>query len=438
MTEAAPAVSEAGIWSTWRLSPTPVRAILLGVFVNRLGAFFQTFLVLFLTHRGFSKFDAGLALTAYGVGSMLGVLAGGALADRLGPRLATLVSMGGSAVMLLVVLYLHNYPALLVAVVLVGVIGQLYRPASATLLSELTAKERQVMIFALYRWALNLGTTAAPLMGALLIAVSYNLLFWAEAITAIMYGVIAAVALPRREPRRERTAEPIDRRANGYRAVLADRRFVVYLLAMLVNSTVYIQYVSTLPLTMRDAGLATFWFSVVIALNGFIVITCELLVTKITQRLPIKLVVGLGFALLGAGLSLYALPWGVAIFIIGTLVWTLAEIIGGPTMFAYPGMVAPEHLRGRYIGSMQLMFGLGNALGPGLGVFAYDAIGLNVWWCCGLASLVALVLAVSGMRRPDPVADQSGATEQQDLPVALAAPTAAASSADAPVSSESR
>jgi predicted MFS family arabinose efflux permease len=218
--------------------------------------------------------------------------------------------------------------------------------------------------------------------------------------------------------------------------VLADRRFMLYLLAILVNSAVYIQYVSTLPLTMRDAGLATFWFSVVVALNGFIVITCELLVTKLTQRLPIKLVVGLGFALLGAGLSLYALPWGVAIFLIGTLVWTLAEIIGGPTMFAYPGMIAPAHLRGRYIGSMQLMFALGGALGPGLGVFAYDAIGLNMWWCCGLASLLALVLASSGMRRP-PVGEHEhpGATGQHvDPPVTAATSTAATFELDVPVS----
>jgi predicted MFS family arabinose efflux permease len=426
-----------GVWNTLTRSPLPVRAILLGIFVNRLGAFFQTFLVLFLTERGFTKFEAGFALTGYGVGSMIGVLAGGALADRLGPRLATLASMGGSAVMLVSVLYLRQYPALLVAVVLVGVIGQLYRPASATLLSELTAPERQVMVFALYRWAMNLGTTAAPLVGALLISVSYDLLFWAEAITAICYGVIAAIALPRRAPAAaadggEALAD--QRPPAGYRAVLADRRFVLYLLAILVNSAVYIQYVSTLPLTMRDAGLATVWFSVVVALNGFIVITCELLVTKLTQRLPIKLVVGLGFALLGAGLSLYALPWGVAIFLIGTLVWTLAEIIGGPTMFAYPGMVAPEHLRGRYIGSMQLMFALGGALGPGLGVFLYDAIGRNVWWCCGLASVLALVLAVSGMHKP---AVPPG--ESEDLPpAASAAPTAAAFEVDVPVSSESR
>lgn len=431
-----------GVWSTWKHSPTPVRAILLGVFVNRLGAFFQTFLVLFLTHRGFTKFEAGLALTAYGVGSMLGVLAGGALADRLGPRLATLLSMGGSAVMLLSVLYLRNYPVLVVAVVLVGLIGQLYRPASATLLSELTVKERQVMIFALYRWALNLGTTAAPLIGAALIVVSYDLLFWAEAITALVYGLIAAVALPRREPKPvpDEAAPNAPAQRDGYRAVLADRRFVLYLLAMLVNATVYIQYISTLPLTMRDAGLATFWFSLVVALNGFIVITCELLVTKFTQKLPIKLVVGLGFALLGGGLALYALPWGVGIFLAGTLVWTLAEIISGPTLFAYPGMIAPDHLRGRYIGSTQLMFSMGSALGPGLGVFLYDAIGLNMWWCCGLASLLALVLATSGMHRLDPAGGDAPAAEApaDELPASAAAPTAAPGPLDVQLSSEGR
>jgi predicted MFS family arabinose efflux permease len=440
-TAAAP--RDDGIWSTWKLSPAPVRAILLGVFVNRLGAFFQTFLVLFLTQRGFTKFEAGFALTAYGVGSMLGVLVGGALADRLGPRLATLVSMGGSAVMLLSVLYLGYYPALVAAVFLVGLIGQLYRPASATLLSELTDKERQVMIFALYRWALNLGTTAAPLIGAALIVVSYDLLFWAEAITALGYGVIAAIALPRREAKpapAEAEAEAAPAQPDGYRAVLADRRFVMYLLAMLVNAAVYIQYVSTLPLTMRDAGLATFWFSLVIALNGFIVITCELLVTKFTQKLPIKLVVGLGFALLGAGFSLYALPWGVAIFLIGTLVWTAAEIVAGPTLFAYPGMVAPDHLRGRYIGSTQLMFSLGSAVGPGLGVFLYDAIGLNVWWCFGVASLLAMVLATSGMRRIDAAEAESLASETPapEAPGTAAAATTEPGFLDAQVSSESR
>jgi predicted MFS family arabinose efflux permease len=414
MTDATtPKKDNAGIWITLSESSVPVRAMLVGVLVNRLGAFFQTFLVLFLTHRGFTEVQAGVALGCYGAGSFLGVLAGGALADKLGPRWATLTSMTGTAGLLVVVLYVHNYPALLVTVVLVGVVAQLYRPAAATLLSELTPQHQQVMIFALYRLAVNVGTTAAPLFGALLIAVSYSLLFWSEAVAALVYAVIAALTLPRRPAHPPTPKSATSRRARGYRAVLADRRFVLYLLALLINSTVYIQYVSTLPLAMQAAGLATVWYSLMISVNGFVVITCELLVTKVTQRQPIKRVVVVGFLLLGGGLSIYSLPGGAVVFIAGTLVWTLAEIVGGPTMFAYPGMVAPEGLRGRYIGSMQTMFSLGSAIGPALGVAVYRAIGTNVWWCCGLACLVGMACALLGMRdvRDGSAQDPEPATE---------------------------
>jgi predicted MFS family arabinose efflux permease len=258
-----------------------------------------------------------------------------------------------------------------------------------------------VMVFALYRWALNLGTTIAPLLGALLVTVSYDLLFWAEAAAAGGFALIAVVTLPRATPAggEPTSSEP----AGGYRCVVRDRRYLCFLLATALNSLVYIQYISALPLAMRDAGLATAWFSVVVALNGFIVITCELLVTKLTQRLPARRVVSVGFLLLGAGLSFYALPLGVAGFVIGTVVWSSAEIVGGPTMFAYPGFAAPAHLRGRYVAAMQLMFSLGAAVGPVIGVAAYHVLGASVWWCCGAACAVALLLGRFAMS-PQPTA----------------------------------
>jgi predicted MFS family arabinose efflux permease len=285
-------------------------------------------------------------------------------------------------------------------VTLVGLVGQLYRPASATLLTELTPQHQQVMVFALYRWALNLGTTVAPLLGALLISMSFQLLFWSEAATAAAFAVIAAVALPRRVPVAS-TQAPTRSARGGYRAVFGDRRYLRFLLATALNSLVYIQYVSTLPLAMRDAGLATIWFSCVIALNGFIVISCELLVTKLTQRWPVRRVIAAGFLLLGIGFSFYALPLGLAAFVLGTLVWTSAEIVAGPTMFAYPGRVAPDQLRGRYVAAMQTMFSLGSVAGPALGVVLYRAIGAGFWLCCGATCLVGLVLAASAIGRPD-------------------------------------
>lgn len=407
---------DAGVWATFHESSVPVKAVLIGIFVNQLGTFVQTFLVLFMTERGFTDVQAGWALGFFGAGAVVGVLIGGALADRMGVRLATLVSMMGSAVLLISVLYLDSYPALLVAVTLVGLVGRIYRPAAGALLLELTPQHRQVMISAMHRLAINVGATAAPLFGALLVAISYDLLFWAEALTACLYAVIAAITLPRRN--RAGTAESPPPAPGGYGVMFRDTRYLLYLGALLVNSAVYIQYVSVLPLAMKDAGLSTGWYGAVVSLNGFIVITCELLLTKVVQHWRVKVVVATGFLLLGLGQSIYALPWGAAVFVIGTLVWTLAEIIGGPTMFAYPGRVAPTGHLGRYVGAMQAMFGVGAAIGPAIGVAIWHAAGTDVWWISGLTSLVALGCGWLGMRDAEPEVEPESQPESQPEPEA--------------------
>ena len=62
-----------GVWATFRQTPPVTKAILAGVFVNSLAAFIQIFLVLFLTHEGFSSSQASLALGLYGAGAVTGV-----------------------------------------------------------------------------------------------------------------------------------------------------------------------------------------------------------------------------------------------------------------------------------------------------------------------------------------------------------------------------
>jgi len=399
--EAEVAPPRSGVLVTFRESPRAVKALLFGVLVNKLGAFLQVFLVLFMTSRGIDDVRAGFALGAYGAGSVLGVLVGGTFSDRIGPRRTIVLGMLATAPLLVAVLYVRVYPALLASVVVVSVLSQVYRPAAAALLAEYTPEHRQVMVFAMYRLALNLGTTAAPLLGVALAAVSYDLLFWGEALASLGYAAIAAFVLPRSADAVGRSRDATQRGTGrgGYLAVLADRRFAAYLVAMLVNAAVYTQYLSTLPLAMRDAGLATLWYGVVVAINGAMVICFELLMTRVVQNWPARLVLAIGFTLLGGGFACYALPGGLAVFVIGTLLWSLAEIIEGPTMFAYPAKAGPERLRGRYLGAAHAMFGVGSALGPMIGVPLWAQLGPAAWVVFGAASVIALAPAWYGVGR---------------------------------------
>lgn len=407
--DAKTAVRAEGILVTWREAPGAVKALLLGVLVNKLAGFIQIFLVLFLTHRGFSAGQAGLALGVYAGGSVFGTFLGGALTDRLSPRNATLISMMGSAVLIVSILYLHVYPLLLLAVLLAGTVGQLYRPAAQTFITELTPDSRLVMVTAMYRLGMNLGTTATPLIGVALVSVSYDLLFWGEALAALAYGLIALVALPRRADRPAGAGRPTSRAAGGYLAILADWRYSVFLTAVLLMSIVYCQYATTLPLAIAHTGLSMWWYGAVVSLNGFVVVTCELLMTKLVQNRPLRLTVLAGYVLVAVGYGVYAIGMLPAVLIAGTLIWTLSEIIGAPTTFAYPGMVAPERLRGRYIGAMQSLFGLGTAIGPVVGVMVWNRVGQAVWLWAAAVAVIATVLAGIGFRapasRPQPVTE---------------------------------
>ncbi len=406
------------VWSTFRQTPPQVKALLAGVFVSRLAGFLQIFLVLFLTHRGYSPGRAGLALGVYGAGAVLGTTLGGYLSDRLSPRTATLISMGGSAALIVSIVYVRNYWLLLLVVLGVSTVGLFFRPAAQAMITELTPSGSLVMVTAMYRLCMNLGTSAAPLIGVALVSVSYDLLFWAEGLAALVYGLIAINFLPRKA-KPAGTAQPAGPAEaakaaapgtrSGYRIMLADWRYLFYLAAVLFVTLAYVQYTAALPLAVKHSHLNHYlwWYSAVIVLNSVVVVSCEVLATKYVQNWPLRLTALAGFGLVAVGYGIYGIGIVPVFLILGTLFWTGSEIIGAPTTFAYPGMVAPPDLRGRYFGAMQSTFGLATAIGPVIGITLWNDLGQGVWLCAAASGVIATICARIGMRIPSAAAEVS-------------------------------
>ncbi|MEU4179574.1 MFS transporter [Streptomyces sp. NPDC026589] len=406
----------AGVRQVWRESPAAVKSLLAGTMINRLGGFVQVFMVLYLTQRGFSDAQAGAALGVYGAGAVVGTLVGGWMSDRLGPRLTIVSTLVGSAVLLPCVLYLDDYAAILAVIAISGAASLAYQPASTSMISNLTPPERHMMIFAMGRLAINLGSTIAPLLGAALVKISWDFLFWGEALAVVVFSAVAATTLPRGTAAGPTGDSTGDGAGGGgkkapkasYLAVLADRRYLLFLLAMFVSSIIYIQHIAALPLTVKHLGLGIEVYAAMIALNGLLVITCELLVAKVVQRWAMRTAVILGVLLTGIGMSMYALPWGVAALVIATLVWSLGEIIGYPSLFfAYPAQAGPPGLRGRYLGASNALYGLGSAIGPFIGVMIWNRFEEGLWIACGVVGLIAGAAAWGGVR-PATAADEAG------------------------------
>jgi MFS family permease len=387
------------VLQTLRGIPGPIWLVLVGMLVNRLGNFLQIYLVLYLTAKGFSATEAGLALGAYGVGSVIGVLVGGSASDRIGYAWTIAGSMALAGLGTLSLPHLDSLPLVIAVAAVIGLLAQMYRPASSALLVERTPEDRHVMVFAVYRMAFNLGTTVGPLLGALLISHSYDLIFYLEAAAQLGFAAFAlTLARSGAAPR------PVGHDAKGpapsYVAVLRDTRYVLFLLALFLNAVVYIQHTSALPLQIKADGHGVAFYSSLLSLNAVMVISLELLFTKYVQRLPGRVAVALGVGLVGVGMNLYVAGPGMAMYVVATVVWTAGEMTGTPTASAWPGRVAPEHLRGRYIAAAAFPMQIGYAIGPVLGVAAWQASPASVWWLSGLLTVGAVAAALAGMSAP--------------------------------------
>jgi MFS family permease len=305
--------------------------------------------------------------------------------------------MFASAVTTLSLYFVHAYAAILVMAFLAGAATEGWRPASRALMTDLVPEGQRVTAFALVRLAGNLGLAGGAAVAGFLADHSFFWVFVTDAGTSAAFGLIALFALPqgRTTARTEETE-----RGGGYRRMLADRSFVLFLVASAVISFVYFQgQAATLPLhVVRVSHLPISDFGLLLTLNGIMVAALELPISSITMHRPPRQMLALGFFLVALGFGLTALAHSL-IALLGTVaIWTVGEMVAAPIGYAYVADIAPEHLRGRYQGLYGVFWGTGSVTGPVLGtlLFAWSVTGL--WVLSGVLGTLAALLVLA--RRP--------------------------------------
>src|SRR5437868_6187185 len=117
--------SQESILTSLRQLPRPVWILFAGTFLNKFGAFVIPFLSLYMTGRGFSITQAGIAMSAYGAGHFLACLIGGQLADSLGRRPTLVLSMFSTAAVMLALSQARSFTAIATLTLFAGLTGEL-------------------------------------------------------------------------------------------------------------------------------------------------------------------------------------------------------------------------------------------------------------------------------------------------------------------------
>ncbi len=370
-----------------RLRALPREAWLLffGTFLNKFGAFVVPFLAIYMTRLGYSGAQAGMAIGAYGVGTLIACILGGYLADRFGRRKTIVLSMFSGAAVMLCLSQARSLPAIVLLACLAGLTSELYRPASSALLTDLVPAGQRVTAFSAYRLAFNAGWAFGPATAGLLAKESFFLLFAGNALTSVLYGLLAWFALPS-GLRGIRVGNTL---GATFRVLRDDWRFRQVLCASLGVGLVFVQVFSTMSLEITQSGFDPSVYGLLVSLNGLLVVLCELPLTTLTIRYPARRVMALGYLLIGIGFASNVLPRTLPLLVLTTALFTLGEMVSMPLAGAYVADLAPVQQRGLYMGTYGLVWALAFVAGPSLGMVLYSASPVTLWVLCGLFGIVA-------------------------------------------------
>lgn len=378
--------------------PRAFWALWSGTFVNRLGTMVEPFLAVYLTaERGLSLAATGAVMAIFGLGSIVSQVVGGILTDRIGRRATLTGGMLATAAAMLTLGYTTSVPAVVVVMFVLGITIDMYRPASQALLADLIPPADRPRAYGLLFWAINLGFAVAMVLGGTMARAGFSWLFWMDAVTCVIFGLLVWRAVPEtRAPRSESTP-------GSFADVLRDRVAVGTVLIALVYAFVYLQAYTTLPLAMRRSGLPPSAYGYAMAMNGIgIVIVQPLLVAWLSRRDSSR-VLAAGMAVVGLGLGLTAIATSLVEYAATVLVWTLGEILFAAVAMSIISDLAPAHLRGRYSGFYGTSWSVAALVGPLLGTWLLSR-GTALPWLlcaamCGVAAVGTLALAPAVRRR---------------------------------------
>lgn len=362
-------------------------------FINRAGTMVIPFLSLYLTkNRGFSLEEVGWILTFFGLGSVAGAWLGGRLVDRIGHYKTMALSLLISGVFFIFLQFPSSFWGICAGIFMVMLVADAFRPAVFVAINAYSKPQNRTRSVTLIRLAINLGFSAGPAVGGLIIAgAGYSGLFWVDGITCILAGFLLLRLLhPKKayENPKEIIAFP--------KLMLKDKPYLIFIGAMVLFGFVFLQYFSTMPLFYaRVHHLSELEIGILLGLNGFLIFLLEMpLIKYLESKVASPLIhVTAGMVLVALSFLLINLTGWTGILVVGMIFLSLGEMIAFPFSNSFALKRAEGGKQGSYMALYSIAFSTGHIFGHNSGMQLIGKWGYAITWdIMILLSLVACAL----------------------------------------------
>ena len=339
------------------------------------------FTSLYLTKElNFSIAQAGLIMSIYGIGSIIGSYLGGWLTDRINFFYLLVLSQIFSGLILLLMIFGKTALEISAIIFFYALVSDVFRPANSTAIATYSNPENRTRSFSLVRLAVNLGFSFGPAIGGLVaLHLGYYWLFLIDAFTSIGAGIMLFFVLPKTNSlHQDRKAEPLKIKSpSAYK----DKEYLKFIFFVAIYGIVFFQIFASVPQYFsRECGYHEDLIGLLLAFNGLLVVLIEMPIVGILEKknqtfkfiiwgvwcLPLCFL----FLLFGKGMLIWAVVY--------TVVITLSEIFAMPFMMNYALSKPSKERQGQYSALYSIAYGIANIAAPSVGLGIADKFGFDV------------------------------------------------------------
>lgn len=327
----------------------------------------------------FTIAQAGIIMSFYGIGSVLGSYVGGWLTDRKNYFDIMVFSLVSSGLILFLMLIVTTPFYLSLVIFFYAFTSDMFRPANSAAIAAYSTSENRTRSVSMVRLAINLGFSVGPAVGGFVaLYLGYKWLFVIDALTSFAAAAMLFFYLPRIKSGGNRSASAVldDKNTSAYR----DTKYLVFIFFAALYGICFFQIFASVPQYFsKICHYNEDTIGLLLALNGLLVVLIEMpLVTSLEKKKKIFpfiitsalfLPVSFGILLAGEGILLWAVMY--------IIMMTMAEMFAMPFMMNYALSRPLKERQGQYSALYSISFGLANIVAPSLGLGIADHFGFD-------------------------------------------------------------
>ncbi|MDO3423722.1 MFS transporter [Chryseobacterium sp. APV1] len=353
--------------------------------INRAGSMVLPFLGVYMTdHLKFSIENTGIVLSFFGIGSVIGSWLGGFITDRIGEYRVQYLSLLLSVPLFCMIPLFKTEIGVATIILLQSIVSDSFRPANSVAITKYAKPENITRAFSLNRMAINLGFSIGPALGGILSAISYEFLFFSNAFTALVAGILYIVFFRKRnilaklKARKVQESIEIKKENSPYR----DGKFLVYCFFCMLFSICFFQLFSTLTIFYKDtAHLSQQSIGYILGYSGFLVVLLEMGLVQVAEKyFSLAVTMLLGTFICGFAYAMLGFDYSIVTLVVSMSLLCVGEIWALPFMSTITALRSGKNNKGAYMGLNGISFSIAFIVTPTLGTFIAERFGFTILW----------------------------------------------------------